>query len=382
MSIPSYDLVVVGAGIVGAACAFEAARAGLTVAVVEATHPGGGATGAAMGHLVALDGSPAELALCRYSLALWRELAPSLPGSVHYREAGTIWLASSESDLVEARHKQARLEREGIPSTLLGPDELSKAEPALRPGLEGGLLVPGDGRLDPVAATEFLLGETVRFGGTIYAGQGATGIEEGTVLRGKQASLTAETVLIAAGVDSGRLLKEIPVRPRKGQLLRIEPMPLSLDHQLVELGYGASIRTSEAISVAFNVHPASDGSWTVGASREWGSTDTTTSPSTVERILRRAERFLPSLGHATVAKSWAGLRPAMPDHLPWIGPLPGRKGVWVATGHEGLGITCSLGTARLVVDGLLGRPSPVPRDPYLPDSTRAQWPNSPPAEER
>ncbi|MCI4372735.1 MAG: FAD-binding oxidoreductase [Thermoplasmata archaeon] len=375
MSRSEYDLAVVGAGIVGAACAYEAARAGLRVTVIDGSRSGSGATGSAMGHIVALDGSEPELALCRFSQGVWRELAGRLPASAHYRPAGTIWLAREEADLRDAETKHDRLRKHDVPSRTLDPEELNRTEPAVRAGLSGGLLVPEDALVDPLPVTDFLLAETIRMGGHVIVDSPVTRIEEGGVHRAGRDAIRAKSVLNAAGVAAPQLSEGVPVRPRKGHLLRVEKFGPTLGHQLVELGYGSSVRSTEATSVAFNVQPASDGSWTVGASREWGSTSTEVDPATVARVWKRAAEFLPSLARATVAKSWAGLRPAMPDHLPWIGRLPGSDSIWVATGHEGLGITCSMGTARLVVASLLGRRTEIPLEPYRPRTERAPWPS-------
>jgi glycine/D-amino acid oxidase-like deaminating enzyme len=374
VSSPSYDIVVVGAGIVGAACGYYAAQEGLRVGVIQGLGTASGATGAAMGHLVALDGSDAELDLCRFSQELWRELAPQLPAMAGYRAAGTLWVADAEDGLRAIARKHDRLHQRGLPSSILDREVIPRVEPALRAGLAGALLVPEDAVLDPVPTTQFLLEETVRLGGRLFADRSATRISEGIVELARGQVVHGRHVINAAGVDAPRLSSGIPVRPRKGHLLRFEAVPAPLRHQLVEVAYDRSVHSVDGPSIAFNAHPAADGTWTIGASREWGSTDTTVRPATVELIRARASAFLPQLPNATLAKSWAGLRPAMPDHLPWIGPLPGSDSVWVATGHEGLGITCSVGTGRLIVDAIQGHRSKIPIDPYLPAPHRMNWP--------
>jgi glycine/D-amino acid oxidase-like deaminating enzyme len=133
----------------------------------------------------------------------------------------------------------------------------------------------------------------------------------------------------------------------------------------------------ESTSVEFNAHPPPDRAWVVGTSREWGSSDIVVNSATVERIRRRALEFIPFLRDATLAKSRAGLRPAMPDHLPWIGPVTRRDQVWAATDHEGLGITCSLGTAQLAVEALLGRRPEISLTPYPARPDRAVLPSGP-----
>src|SRR5215471_1953082 len=101
MNAATYDVVIVGAGIVGAACALECARGKMRVAVVDLSMIGGGATAAGMGHIVVMDDSDSQFALTRYSQQLWRELRPELPADVEYVECGTIWVASDEEEFEE-----------------------------------------------------------------------------------------------------------------------------------------------------------------------------------------------------------------------------------------------------------------------------------------
>src|SRR5262245_53298555 len=122
MSSRVFDLAIVGGGIVGAACALEAARAGLSVVVIESGVVGGGATAAGMGHIVVMDDSDAQFALTRYSQQLWREIAPELPDDVEYEECGTIWVAADEEEMEEARRKAGFYQARGVAAEILGPD--------------------------------------------------------------------------------------------------------------------------------------------------------------------------------------------------------------------------------------------------------------------
>ena len=106
MSSAAYDVVVVGAGIVGAACADEFARRGMRVAVVDRDVVGGGATAAGMGHIVVMDDSEAQFSLTRYSQQLWQALRPELPDDVEYEQSGTIWVAADEEEMAEVLRKR------------------------------------------------------------------------------------------------------------------------------------------------------------------------------------------------------------------------------------------------------------------------------------
>ncbi len=153
----TYDVAVAGAGIVGAAVADECAAAGLRVVVVEPGPTGGGATAAGMGHIVVMDDSPAQLALTRYSVALWHELAPELPPEVEYAKTGTIWVAADAEEMAEVERKRQVYASAGVRAEVLDARALAAAEPQLRAGLAGGLLVPDDAVIYPPCAARFLL---------------------------------------------------------------------------------------------------------------------------------------------------------------------------------------------------------------------------------
>ena len=128
--IRSFDAVIVGGGIVGAACARSLSQQGMLVALVEQGEPGGGATAAAMGHIVVLDDSHAQLALTRYSQSLWRQLAAALPLDAEYTPRGTLWVAADDEEMQQIRHKHSVYQRAGIPSELIDAQSIAGIEPA------------------------------------------------------------------------------------------------------------------------------------------------------------------------------------------------------------------------------------------------------------
>src|SRR5580704_3909859 len=157
MSQAEFDAIVVGAGIVGAACADELARRGMRVALVDRDGVGIGATAAAMGHIVVMDDSEAQFALTRYSQQLWQGLKPELPDDVEYEQRGTVWVAADEEEMEAVRRKQSYYFERGTPASVLDARELKRLEPNLRDGLIGGLLVEEDSMVDPACAARFLM---------------------------------------------------------------------------------------------------------------------------------------------------------------------------------------------------------------------------------
>ena len=137
------DVIVIGAGIIGAACAWQLAKRGQSVTLIDDGQPG--ATAAGMGHLVCMDDDPAELALSAWSLERWRAITPRMPDHCAWRGCGTLWLAESEEEMAVAGEKQRRLAGHQVPSERQTPQQIAGREPLLRGGLAGGLWVPGDG---------------------------------------------------------------------------------------------------------------------------------------------------------------------------------------------------------------------------------------------
>ena len=366
MSKETYEAIVVGAGIVGAACADELARRGLQVAVVDRDMVGGGATAAGMGHIVVMDDSEAQFALTRYSQQLWQELKPELPEDVEYEQCGTIWVAADEEEMAEVSRKHECYGKQGVPTEVLEPQRLKHLEPNLRDGMAGGLLVPEDGVLYPPCAARFLIERALGHGAKLRLGASVLQIGQGRVRLTDSLEITAEIIVNAAGTSAPELTPGIEVKQRKGHLLITDRYPGFLRHQLVELGYLKSAHAVSSDSVAFNVQPRRTGQILIGSSRQYGAQDNDVDQGILARMLQRAQQYMPALGPMSAVRTWTGFRAATPDKLPLIGPWPADRSLFLATGHEGLGITTSLGTARILADQITGEKPEILIEPYLP----------------
>lgn len=359
----SADVLIVGAGIVGAACAAACVQVGMSVQVV-ARGICDGATAAGMGHLVVMDDSPAQFALTRSGVTRWRELAEQLPASAEYERCGTLWLAADEQQLALARQRCEFYLAGGVRAEMIDPLRLKELEPQLIGDLAGALLVPDDGVIYPPAATGFLLeqahitGARLIRGNVIAADAQSVHLDDGR-------RLTAGNIVVAAGCGSAALGDGIAVRPRKGHLIITDRYPGYVRHQLVELGYLTSAHGNSNESVAFNVQPRRGGQLLIGSSRQFGTTDANTEPHLLDRILTAATRYLPGIGGLQALRCWTGFRPSTADHLPLIGRA--TSGIWYATGHEGLGITTAPATARLLVELMRGETPHLPAEAFAAD---------------
>jgi D-hydroxyproline dehydrogenase subunit beta len=358
------DAIVIGAGIVGAATAAALAADSLRVTVVESSAVGGGATAAGMGHIVVMDDSEAQFALTRYSRDLWNATDP--PASVEFERCGTLWIAADDEEMAEVRRKAEFYGSRGAAAEILDAQALAGAEPNLRPGLAGALLVPDDIVIYAPCAARWLLEKSHA---SLRRGAVAEIRGDGVVLK-DGTRLSAGITICAAGTWAAALMPQLAVRPRKGHLAITDRYPGFARHQLVELGYLKSAHGSADESVAFNVQPRATGQVLIGSSRQFGAEHPEIDAPMLARMLARAIEYMPALAQLSVIRTWTGFRAATPDKLPVIGACPERANVYLATGHEGLGITTSLGTARLLADLILKRTPAIDPTPYQPCPAR------------
>ena len=366
MSGAEYDVVIVGAGIVGAACADEFARRGMRVAVVDRDVVGSGATAAGMGHIVVMDDSEAQFALTRYSQQLWQAERPELPDDVEYEQRGTVWVAADEEEMAEVRRKHEYYGTREVPTEVLDAAAMKKLEPNLREGVAGGLLVPEDAVLYPPCAARFLIERAQKHGAEIRAGISVQRMAARRVTLSDGSEIAGNRIVNAGGAWATELTPGVEIKKRKGHLVITDRYPGFLRHQLVELGYLKSAHSVTSDSVAFNVQPRRTGQILIGSSRQYGAEHKEVDHEILRRMLQRAQEYMPGLGSLSAVRTWTGFRAATPDKLPLIGPWPGDESLFLATGHEGLGITTSLATAKILVDQITGAQPEIPLEPYMP----------------
>ena len=364
MSRDSFDCVVVGSGIVGAACAVKMAGAGMTVALVDSLGAGLGATAAGMGHVVVMDDSEEQLQLTKYSQSLWQMLACVLPPAAEHQQRGTLWVAADQEEMDEVVRRHGLYRDHGVLAEIVNGDELHALEPYLIESLTGALFMPSDSVVYAPAVTRFLVQDALAHGAEFIEGR-VVHIAEGTVLLDDGRELKSRRIVNAAGERSAELTDGIPVKKRMGHLAITDRYPGMVNHQIVELGYLKSAHSIQEDSVAFNLQPRVTGQVLIGSSRQFDAANTV-DYSILSRMLSRAAEYMPSLVDCSVVRVWTGYRAATPDKLPLIGPWPEDNTIFLATGHEGLGITTSLATAELLFACMEGSKPPIPLEPYLP----------------
>ena len=364
-------IIVVGGGIVGAACARSLVRRGGQVEIIEAGDGPGlhGATAAGMGHIVANDAEPAGLQLCLLGRKLWREDAPPMNPDDGFIESGTLWMAEDQHGLDSLSQSADRLAAAGVTAHLLEGAALFDAEPALSRDLIGGLQLPQDGVLYAPAAAAALVAESRRLGATIRCRTRVTSVEENRVVFAHGESMVADAIVIASGLDALELCPGsencIPIHPREGHLAITTRGTCIISHHVVEAGYQKGAQGEEDEAVACAVLPRSTDQLCIGSSRRprrAGGLDS----DLMERIIHRAERFIPGIAGLPIIRKWTGTRAASADGRPLIGLLPGSSSLWVAAGFEGLGITQAPAAAELIAASIFDEEpviDPTPWDP-------------------
>lgn len=368
--------MVVGAGMVGAACALYAARAGLEVILVDRGPVAGGTTGAGEGNLLVSDKEPGpELELALSSARLWRELArEGLAAAFEYEAKGGLVVASTPDALASLTDLAEGQRAAGVDTVPVDAHRLRDLEPHLAPGLAGGVLYPQDAQVMPALAAAHLVRAS---GARLETGRTVTRIlrgPDGAVrgVRTDRGDLLAPAVVNAAGVwgaDVAALAGvELPVLPRRGFVLVTEPLPPRVRHKVYAADYVADVASdSAALQTSPVVEGTAAGPVLIGASRERVGFDRSFSLPAVRALAAGATRLFPFLEHVRAMRTYVGFRPYLPDHLPAVGPDPRVPGLFHACGHEGAGIGLAPGTGLLIAQSLTGTSPEQDLAPLRPD---------------
>jgi glycine/D-amino acid oxidase-like deaminating enzyme len=355
------DVVVIGAGMVGAACAYYCAAAGLRVTVVERGSVAAGTSGAGEGNVLVSDKEPGpELDLALWSLALWRDLAASHGPMFEYEAKGGLVVASSDAELAALRTFTDGQRAAGV---VAEPVDLPEYEPDLAPDLAGGYHYPQDAQVQPMLAAAHLLRSS---GATLLLGTDVHEITDGGV-RTSAGFVAAGAVVNAAGVWAGELAG-VPIRPRRGFVLVTEPLPPRIRHKVYAAGYVADVAADDgSLRTSPVVEGTKSGTVLIGATRERVGFDRTPSLPALRALARGAIGLFPFLRDVRALRAYCGFRPYSPDHLPVIGADPRRPGLWHASGHEGAGIGLAPATGAMIAALLTEAKPDVDPTPFRAD---------------
>ncbi|HEX3492855.1 MAG TPA: FAD-binding oxidoreductase [Streptosporangiaceae bacterium] len=372
----SYDVVVVGAGIVGSACAYFLARAGLTVAVVERGTVASGTTSAGEGNLLVSDKEPGpEMDLALLSNGLWRELGEELGPAAELEPKGGLVVAAGPRQREQLDAFAATQAAAGVQTRPVAPADLRELEPHLAPGLAGGVFYPQDMQVQPMMAAALLLRLARGMGADVHLRTEVTGVQTAagrvTGVRTSRGVLAAGQVVNAAGPWAGELAAlaglKLPVLPRRGFIVVTEPLPVLIRHKVYTADYVANVASGSAgLETSTVIEGTAGGTILIGASRERVGFDRDSSLRVVGMLAGQAMRLFPVLAEARAIRFYRGFRPYCPDHLPVIGADDRLPGLLHACGHEGAGVGLAPVTGQLIAQVAAGQAPSLPLAPLRP----------------
>ncbi|HLU39408.1 MAG TPA: FAD-dependent oxidoreductase, partial [Planctomycetota bacterium] len=360
---------------------------GAKVCLVDAHGIAGGTSGSCQGHLMVTPSPPYVLALTAASVALWRELRGTI-ADFEFRDTGCLWLAETDDDLPLLDDVAAQFAAGGERAERLDRADLRAREPGLAPDLAGALWYPGDAVVMPMKAAGAMLAAAIAGGCTVRTSCAVTGVRRGAdgrleAVLTEGGAIPTRTLVVCAGVWSPQVGASIgapagclPIFPRRGDLMITTPRGASVRTQVLEVSYlrtagGAAKVDPESGQPdpgahAMNLQPQTHDTILIGSTRQFAGFERRVDRELLHLSMARAARYVPSLRSASIVRTWAGLRPYPRDKMPLIGPIPGAPGCFVASGHEGLGITLAPITGKLIAELVTGAEQSLDCRPIAP----------------
>ncbi|MEJ3745131.1 FAD-binding oxidoreductase [Actinomycetes bacterium KLBMP 9797] len=374
------DVAVVGAGIVGAACALACARRGLSVVVLDRGGLVAGTTGSGEGNLLVSDKIPGpELDLALLSLRLWQRLGPELSaryGDIELEAKGGVIVTRSASGLAALRGTARTQVDAGVTAEELDAAGVRAREPAITPDVAGGVYYPQDMQVQPARAAAAMLAAARDLGARVRLRVPVTAIQRDAHGRVSGVdtpggTIAASWVVNAAGAWAGEVTGSagapVPVAPRRGFVLVTEPVGALIRHKVYSADYLDNVASGAAdLQTSTVVEGTPAGTVLIGATRELVGFDRGLNHAAVRALARGAVELFPALAAVRAMRVYRGFRPFAPDHAPLIGPDPRVPGLVQANGHEGAGIGLAPATGHLVAQVIAGEPADLDLKPFDP----------------
>ena len=370
------EVAVVGAGIVGAATAWELHARGVDVALLDRGEVSGATTGLGEGNVLCSDKEAGpELDLTLAGLDVYDELEERFGDEARIRRKGALVVHRAQETWAREAVRVEHLRAAGVHGYLVELGDLRAMEPQLTGDVAGASFFPADLQCAPRAIARALAHGLPR----VHTGVEVHGValehDRVAALQTSDGTLACDAAVIAAGPWSRALTEAaglaLPLEPRKGQLVRLAGATHDerlIRHKVVEAGYLGSVASVDAgLQVTTVLETTWEGDVLVGSSRERRGFDLSVDDAVSAAMLQQAFALMPGLRGLAVDAAWAGLRPWLPDHLPAIGPSGAVAGLWLATGHEGAGVALGPVTGRLVAQLYAGEPPIVDPAPFSPD---------------
>ena len=376
----TYDVAVVGAGIVGACCAFFSVRRGMSVIVLDRGGLVAGTTGSGEGNILISDKRPGpELDLALLSTWLWRELAAELSdefGDFELEEKGGLVVAGADGDLAALLELAEGQSAAGVRHVAVDAAGLPDLEPYINRDLAGGVYYPGDLQVQPAGAVAAILAAARTAGARLSLHEPVLGADvdaDERVIRVEtpHQHIRARQVVNAAGPWAANVPGlagfTMPVSPRRGYILVTEPVGELVRHKVYTANYVDQVASDDAgMRVATVVEGTPAGTILIGSTRDRVGFNRAIELDALRSLASGAVRLFPVLRDVRVIRAYHGFRPFSPDHLPLIGADPTVPGLFHAHGHEGAGIGLAPATGHLIAELLAGDQPSVGLAPFDP----------------
>ncbi|MDO4552434.1 MAG: FAD-dependent oxidoreductase [Bacillota bacterium] len=370
----SYDAIVIGAGAIGSSVAYHLAKKGMKVAVVERSDLASGTSSGCDASALICDKKPGiDTKLGYESIQLYKKYAQEFSYDFEFHQRGSIYVCESEEELEVARGYAAAEAADGYPMRMMDSYELKEAEPNLAQDLVGGIWTECDSSVTPFRVAFGFIEEGKKLGLEVFPYEEVTevkmdgGAVSGVVTTGRE--LRGKYVVNCCGAWApfvGKMVGlDIPIKPRKGQILVTEKTDLLVKEKIQEFGYMLSkfedvkyerkvSRRVEEHNVAFVIEPTPAQNMIIGSNRSFDGYDKRNTPGAMKALAERAIRFIPKIKDVNIIRAYAGLRPYSIDHLPIVSAVEGLPGCFIAAGHEGDGICMAPITGYLMSQVITG----------------------------
>jgi sarcosine oxidase subunit beta len=371
----SYDVVVIGAGAIGASVAYHLAKKGLKTAIFEKGDFASGTSSGCDASALICDKKPGiDTKLGFESIQLYKKYAQEFSYDFEFEQRGSLYVCETDQELEVAAQYAKEQADDGYPMWMMDKREIHQAEPNLAPDLLGGIWTDCDSSVTPFLVCFAFIEEGKKLGLEAFhhctvqnIKLDAKGAVEGVVT--DKGEFKTKKIINCAGPWSPAVGKmvgiDIPIQPRKGQILVTEKTVPVVKEKIQEFGYMLSKfediqyerKTSALVekhNVAFVIEPTPAQTCIIGSCRAFEGYNRKNSIEVISALAERALRFIPILRDVNVIRSYAGLRPYVIDHLPIVSDVDEVPGFYIAAGHEGDGICMSPITGKLMSQIIVG----------------------------
>ncbi len=372
----SPDVIVIGAGVVGAACALELIESGLRVLVIDRGAIASGTTGAGEGNILVSDKEIGpELILALRSRQKWFEISEEIGGGFELEAKGGIVVTKTAEGATQLASLADRQEKAGVKVAKLDSLALRKAEPHLSPHFDIGFHYLQDSQCQPMLAAAIMLQKFRALGGAVLSHTEVTAIESDSngvkALVTKNETFPCRIVVNAAGTWAGEIAAlaggHLPISPRRGFILVTHAAPRLVRHKVYDADYVANVASGEeGLQTSAVIEGTESGTILIGASRERVGFDRTLNISILRTLAAQAIELFPVLAKLALLRAYHGFRPYAPDHLPVIGEDVEIKGLWHCAGHEGAGIGLAPASAEIIASQILKTSTFMDAMPFSP----------------